>query len=361
MSIFDDNIPTTIDYALISAPIRVDGSLPNTDLTVSRALSKIPDEDRESYRALYRWFEENSGTIGPRLLGTRLPGVGFPHSAQRGIHTPSKRKYAATVTLTKKSSYGDGAFADLGDGTWVLHYCEHRNNTDGSKVSTWNQPLINCLIDGIPVGVFVQEGNSGQSYLRALAFVEEYDPDSGVFVLHGPVSPETEHIFKARTTVHTTQDQTNIPSVEELQKDTRQTVQSTSVVRHGQQRFREELLRAYGASCAVTEYDVGPALQAAHILEYRGTPSNNIKNGIVLRADIHILFDRALLAFDPSNYKVVLAKGIANSHYAELDGKNLRLPKNTSLWPSEDYVAASFARFQQIQSIAGKSSQSKRK
>lgn len=26
-----------------------------------------------------------------------------------------------------------GAFADLGDGTWVLHYCEHRNNHEWHK------------------------------------------------------------------------------------------------------------------------------------------------------------------------------------------------------------------------------------
>ncbi len=350
MALFDTDIPTAIDYALISAPVRVDDELPDTDLTVSRALSKIPSGDRENYRALYRWFEENSGTVGSRFLGQRLPGVGFPHSAQRGIHTPSKRKYAATVTLTKNSSYVDGAFADLGDGTWVLHYCEHRNNANGAKVSTWNQPLINCLIDGVPVGVFMQEGNSSQSYLRALAFVEEYDPDSGVFILHGPVSPETEHIFKAHESSQAPTEQDELPSVDEIRKDTRQTILRTNIVRKGQRRFRSDLLQAYDGQCAITGYDVNPVLQAAHILEYRGTPSNNVKNGIVLRADIHILFDRALLGIDPSDFKVVLSKSIADSRYEDINGKSIQLPKDKNLWPSEDYVAASFARFRQIQS-----------
>ena len=349
MAIFNVNIPTAVDYALISAPIRVDDKLSSTDLTIERALSKIPDKDRASYRALYRWFEDNSETIGPRLLGQRLPGVDFPHSAQRGIHTPSKRKYAATVTLTKKSFYGDGTFADLGDGTWALHYCEHRNNTSGEKVAMWNQPLINCLIDGVPVGVFVQEGSTGQSYLRALAFVEEYDPDSGVFILHGPVSPDTEHIFKTRETVQMAPEQDDLP-VNEIQKDTRRIKQRAIAVREGQQRFRDELLQAYNEQCAITEYDVNPVLQAAHIIEYRGTPSNSIRNGIVLRSDVHILFDRALLGIDPSNFKVVLSKSIAESRYENLDGKRIRLPKNPDLWPNEEYIAASFARFQQIQS-----------
>ena len=343
MAIFEYDKPNFTDYALISAPIRVDESLPSTDLTVAGALEKIPEQDRASYSALYKWFEENSGTIGSRMLGERLPGVEFPHSAQRGIHTPSKRKYAASVTLTKKSLYGDGAFADLGDGTWVLHYCEHRNNTNGTKSPTWNQPLINCLVDGVPVGVFVQEGRSGQSYLRALAFVEEYDPDSGMFVLHGPVTPETESIFESH------EPSASLPSAEELKRDTRIIKNRTQVVRVGQQKFRSELMAAYGGRCAISNYGVDPVLQAAHILEYRGTPSNNVRNGLLLRSDIHILFDRGLIGIDPSDFRVVVGSKIGDSPYCEFDGKPLQLPKDANARPNEDYIAASFKKFSETQ------------
>ena len=351
MSIFDDDIPTTIDYALVSGPIRVNDNLASSDLTVDRALSKIPNADRESYAALYRLFENNSETIGSRHFGERLPGVAFPHAAQRGIHTPSQKRYAATVTLTKKSLYSDGTFADLGDGTWALHYCEHRNNTSNEKVATWNQPLINCLIDGIPVGVFVQEGNSGQTYLRALAFVEEYDPAAGLFVLHGPVTPETETHFKVQKTSYDDTAQ-NSPSLEELEKDSRRIVSRKAAVREGQQKFRSSLLRAYDGRCAVTEYDVDPVLQAAHIISYRGTPSNATSNGIILRSDIHTLFDRLLLGIDPSNFRIVISDSIGDSPYSQYDGKQLFIPRDKELRPSETYIAASFAKFKQAQAIS---------
>ena len=48
---------------------------------------------------------------------------------------------------------------------------------------------------------------------------------------------------------------------------------------------------AYGGRCAITGYDVEEALQAAHIVPYLGPQSNTVNNGLLLRADVHNLFD----------------------------------------------------------------------
>ena len=42
----------------------------------------------------------------------------------------------------------------------------------------WNQKLVNCLMAGVPVGVFLQQNSSSSSYLRFLAFVEEFNPEN---------------------------------------------------------------------------------------------------------------------------------------------------------------------------------------
>ncbi len=72
--------------------------------------------------------------------------------------------------------------------------------------------------------------------------------------------------------------------------------------RIGQSDFRQTLIRAYGSRCAVTDCDVLDVLEAAHIDAYAGVHSNHPGNGLLLRADIHALFDADLIAFPPQHY-----------------------------------------------------------
>ena len=57
---------------------------------MARALARIPQENRRSYAALCKWFQQNAGVVGSRHLGELLPGVDFKHAAQRGIHAPAR-------------------------------------------------------------------------------------------------------------------------------------------------------------------------------------------------------------------------------------------------------------------------------
>ncbi|RPF21320.1 HNH endonuclease [Myceligenerans xiligouense] len=103
--------------------------------------------------------------------------------------------------------------------------------------------------------------------------------------------------------------------------------------RQGQAAFRNMLLKAYEGRCAVTLSDVLATLQAAHIEPYDGAATNVVSNGLLLRADIHNLFDLGLLWLD-DEYKVCLAGEIAKSQYRRLAGKAIELPKSRRHWPS---------------------------
>ena len=74
-------------------------------------------------------------------------------------------------------------------------------------------------------------------------------------------------------------------------EDARKIVTVSIVQRQGQSKFRQELLAAYNSRCAITGCDIEPALEAAHIIPYKGTETNCPQNGLLLRADIHTLFD----------------------------------------------------------------------
>jgi hypothetical protein len=80
--------------------------------------------------------------------------------------------------------------------------------------------------------------------------------------------------------------------------DASQRVQRQITQRRGQADFGAALLRAYGNHCAITRCDAIAALEAAHIRLYRGPASNVASNGILLRSDIHTLYDLDLIAID---------------------------------------------------------------
>lgn len=71
--------------------------------------------------------------------------------------------------------------------------------------------------------------------------------------------------------------------------------------RAGQVKFRETLMIAYGGRCCITECNVGAALEGAHIDPFYGSISDNPQNGLLVRRDIHALFDCGLLAINPKN------------------------------------------------------------
>lgn len=98
------------------------------------------------------------------------------------------------------------------------------------------------------------------------------------------------------------------------------------VQRQGQGTFRAQVLRAYEGSCAITNCSVPDVLDAAHILPYRGKQTNHVTNGLLLRTDLHTLFDLGLLAIDPRSFKVWVASSLRDAECGKLHGRKLRLP-----------------------------------
>lgn len=71
--------------------------------------------------------------------------------------------------------------------------------------------------------------------------------------------------------------------------------------RLGQQRFRADLLDRFGSVCAITGPQPEAVLDAAHLYPLAAAPVHESGGGLLLRADLHRLFDRFLLAFEPES------------------------------------------------------------
>lgn len=107
--------------------------------------------------------------------------------------------------------------------------------------------------------------------------------------------------------------------------DTRQSILRSIRARRGQQKFRKDLIRRYGAQCMISGCRLVDIIEAAHIWPYRGEADHHSDNGLLLRADLHTLFDLNLLAIEPETLTVKLSKKALDAGYQEFEGATLKL------------------------------------
>ena len=109
-------------------------------------------------------------------------------------------------------------------------------------------------------------------------------------------------------------------------------------LREGQSDFRSALLDAYDQRCAITGCGVQEILEAAHICPYRGEHTHRIDNGLLLRSDLHTLFDKGMVYIDAKGF-VQIDNRLIGSEYAPLLGCKLRLPTNSAHQPHPEHLA----------------------
>ena len=113
--------------------------------------------------------------------------------------------------------------------------------------------------------------------------------------------------------------------------------------RLGQGGFRILVTDAYARRCSITGERTLPVLQASHIKPYSRSGPHDISNGLLLRSDIHILFDRGYVTVTPEHH-VEVSKRIKEEFengrdYYALHGKQLTaLPDDKQDWPAREYL-----------------------
>lgn len=135
--------------------------------------------------------------------------------------------------------------------------------------------------------------------------------------------------------------------------DERRKTESLRVIRDGAKQFREVLLRVWGSKCAITETRVADALDGAHIYPYLGKKTNLAVNGVLLRADLHRLFDRYLVTFryDEGNLVIAVSKKLAETEYAIYSGQHIKFPAAKRHQPDGRVVGWHYRKFQNKEKI----------
>lgn len=117
--------------------------------------------------------------------------------------------------------------------------------------------------------------------------------------------------------------------------DSRRRIMATLVQREGQPKFRRALLDEYAGACVITGCSVAELLEAAHIKPYLGSHTNDVTNGLLLRADLHKLFDLHMFRIDPQTRTVHLCDALKASEYGCYEGRRLRAPRSKDNAPAE--------------------------
>lgn len=111
--------------------------------------------------------------------------------------------------------------------------------------------------------------------------------------------------------------------------------------RLGQGLFRIVVTDVYQRRCAITGERTLPVLDAAHIKPYTVVQRHEVSNGLLLRSDLHRLFDDGYLTIDPVERRLVVSRRIKEEfengkEYYRLEGTEIREPLVTWARPSAE-------------------------
>lgn len=112
--------------------------------------------------------------------------------------------------------------------------------------------------------------------------------------------------------------------------------------RLGQGGFRVMVTDSYERRCAITNEHTLPVLEAAHIRPVSEGGHHSVNNGLLLRSDVHTLFDRGYVTVTP-DYRFRVSPRLRSDwnngrvYYAQ-DDLTIHLPADKSKWPDRVHL-----------------------
>jgi putative restriction endonuclease len=266
------------------------------------------------------WFVNHTGT---RVSWPAQVRSMYIVNRAKGIHKPAGSPYALSIRQTLNSRYSDSdSVTYLPDGTSEMDYAQEGTNLDLFT----NRAMMACWNDDVPIGVLHQLIDHDIARYEVLGLGRIVDFREGKFKIKQFIVTDFDGSL-ARSSG---------PDFElKLDLDERTKTYREITARRGQPEFRNKLIEAYSGTCAVTGTRVVAALEAAHIVRYHGVHSNHIQNGILMRADIHTLFDIGIININPIDFRIEIGNTEMDHGYMEYQGRRLLLPESRSDWPSK--------------------------
>lgn len=253
--------------------------------------------------------------------------------------------YVLSIRTTEQDRYSDGRIMRQDDGPWHMSYAQEEDDRFDSRTLFTNRAIEECMKNSIPIGILRKERKADPYEVVGLGLPIEWQDRFFTFVKYQPGAvldlPGTPEV-KAEQLAWPETDHEQLPGSD---YDARIRVLAEIARRQGQPAFRTRLLAAYAGRCAITGCDVPDALEAAHIRPYRGPASNHVTNGILLRADLHTLLDKQLIAINPDSRRLELSRSLQVTAYSSLAGQRIADPRNLAAAPAEELLRQAWTEF----------------
>lgn len=122
-------------------------------------------------------------------------------------------------------------------------------------------------------------------------------------------------------------------------------------IREAAPEFRRNVFLQWSSRCALTGEPTSVAIEAAHLHPYVNATTNDVRNGIALRADLHRLLDAGLLSFATEKGALVarVSKKLEGTDYAALHGTPLEPPRDQRYSPDPRILEWLNARFDEAE------------
>lgn len=292
------------------------------------------DKLTESHKNALEWFSINAGKELP-WTGALDDGT-FLFTKAKGIYKPKNIEYALSIRHAPKTQYDDDEPIFNLDGTWSYNYHQEEDPSKKPEELYTNQGLLACMRDQVPVGVAIKISEKPNIKYRILGLANVTSLKNGKFKLIGHEPQALHHATWEFGPLTPELNRLNEPEfIPNSSSDARTRVLREIVSRQGQKKFRNSLLKIYSGTCVVTGSKVKYVLEAAHITPYLGTNTNHPSNGLLLRADVHTLWDLGLIAIDPSSMQLKIDKKLKGSEYEIYSNKSLKFNLREEDHPSK--------------------------
>lgn len=269
------------------------------------------------HEAALSWFSRHAQLELP-WSALQTEGGDRVVTSAKGIYKPAWSEYALSISQRIGSTYDDDLIHLGEEGAGRSRYHQEGPTTADQPHPVYtNDGLLRCMQDAVPVGALVQVSRAPALY-SVVGMARIVGWERGSFVLElGGQRPGSETLEGSALEIEAWQPGSD---------DTRERARAVVIRRRGQPAFRRALLRAYNGRCAATGTNAPAVLEAAHITPYTGPESDLLANGLLLRSDIHALFDLGLFAVNSADMTCLVAPSLVGTEYAGLAGAVLDVP-----------------------------------
>jgi hypothetical protein len=314
------------------------------DVSMSDPVASVTDSRfRRSLEQIREW--EGDVVLASKLQQA-IPGF----KAFKGIYKPAGSSHALWVRQTWRGVYPDKDPEFHPDGSWTYRYSpESQEGKVDADLATY-KGLIQCMKDGVPVGVFRQTMDvSGRTAYRVLGLGLVEGVVENHFIIRGEPIDETAKPLPDGVVSPFRPFEFSPARLEEVTRQLRE------------RRFTSVIRELYHEKCSLCEVGYrmrgrSLALEAAHVIpvEQKGIVSD-IRNGLLLCSNHHALFDGYVWTFD-MDFRVLVTEdrdfresAMAN-HLLGWEKKRLpNLPSSRVNYPAREAIEWRLSEFQERQ------------